>query len=83
MEHNTPNKQEKSEDENKAGLTPRELILRHMKNPDDRITDEDINNLQLNANTASEQQSDSKTLSGEEIEKLEQRTVNPLDILGE
>ena len=32
---------------NKPSLTPRELIMRHIENPDIPITDEDIQNLNL------------------------------------
>jgi hypothetical protein len=34
-------------DKKKPSLTPRELIKHHIENPDDPITDEDIQNLNL------------------------------------
>jgi len=58
-------------------------VQRHIQNADDLITDEDMETLQLNISTTLNEDPDCKSLRTEEIKKLRDRPLNPLDILSE
>ncbi len=77
----------------KAGLTPRELIHYHINNPDEPISDEDIENLVLDTNAAPAVEdkpvdtksgaADNRMLNDKEIKQVEDNAVTtPYDILG-
>lgn len=61
--------------ETKRGLTPRELIHYHIDNPDEPITDEDMENLILHTNTstltynAAADTADNRMLSDNDIQQ--------------
>lgn len=53
--------------ETKPALTPDELLHRHMQNPDEPITDEDINNLVLDIDVTTE---DANSIAEEKEKKI-------------
>lgn len=85
-------KQPSKTNNTKTGLTPRELIHYHMNNPDEPISDEDIENLVLNKdnNTIEDKEvdatagaADKRMLNDEEIKQTKDNSITtPYDVLG-